>query len=91
MNINQSPLFYRTIKKLKPQQKRVLDREVIKIIHNLIIGVQKKGALKSVIVYKFKIGRTQYLLAYRIKRNQIELIMIGPHENYYKDLKRYLS
>lgn len=33
-----------------------------------------------------------YLLAYRcIKDDSLELIMIGPHENYYRDLKTYLK
>ncbi|MFH1038729.1 MAG: type II toxin-antitoxin system RelE/ParE family toxin [PVC group bacterium] len=34
---------------------------------------------------------TQYLLAYRFVGNNLELIMIGPHENYYQDLSGYLK
>jgi hypothetical protein len=33
----------------------------------------------------------QYLLSYRLMGNDIELIMIGPHENYYRNLKKYLK
>jgi hypothetical protein len=40
---------------------------------------------------KFKIKTQLYLLAYLIKDNNLELITIGPHENYYKDLKIYLD
>jgi mRNA interferase RelE/StbE len=30
------------------------------------------------------------LLSYRFIDDDLELIMIGPHENYYRDLKNYL-
>ena len=33
----------------------------------------------------------QYLLSYRIREETLELIMIGPHENYYRDLKSYIK
>ncbi|WP_353805755.1 type II toxin-antitoxin system RelE/ParE family toxin [Desulfobacter sp.] len=33
----------------------------------------------------------QYLLAYRFVGDDLELIMIGPHENYYRDLKSYIK
>ena len=91
MKIIQSPLFYRTIKKYKKKEKQVLDKQIKKIVENPNIGVQKKGALKEVFVYKFKINTLQYLLAYRKNKDSLELIMIGPHENYYKDLEKYLD
>ncbi|HDR47117.1 MAG TPA: hypothetical protein ENN94_05380 [Geoalkalibacter subterraneus] len=34
---------------------------------------------------------TQYLLAYRRVQDDLELVVIGPHENYYRDLKHYLK
>jgi mRNA interferase RelE/StbE len=40
---------------------------------------------------KFTIMTIQYLLAYRFVEEDLELIMIGPHENYYRDLKKYLK
>ena len=43
---------------------------------------------KEVILSKFKIETNQYLLAYRFFGENLELIMIGPHENYYRDLKK---
>ena len=55
------------------------------------IGSEKKGDLKGVFVLKFKIQSTLYLLSYRMLGEDIELIMIGPHENYYRDLKTYLK
>ena len=54
------------------------------------IGVEKKGDLRGIFVYKFKIQSVQYLLAYRVVGEDIELIMLGPHGNYYSDLKTKL-
>jgi hypothetical protein len=91
MKIIQSPLFYKTVNKFKKNEKRTLDNQIKRIIDNPNIGVQKSGALKEIFVLKFKIKTLQYLLAYRKNKNQIELIMIGPHENYYRDLQKHLD
>ncbi|MDA8161543.1 MAG: hypothetical protein M0022_01360 [Desulfobacteraceae bacterium] len=33
-----------------------------------------------------------YLLSYRVTKEEgLELIMLGPHENYHRDLKDYLK
>ncbi len=73
------------------QDKPILDHEIRKIAENPHIGDEKKGDLRGIFVYKFKIKTTQYLLAYREVSGDPELITIGPHENYYRDLKRYLK
>jgi mRNA-degrading endonuclease RelE of RelBE toxin-antitoxin system len=91
MNILQSRSFERKVKKFKKNQKTKLDREIRKIIDNPLIGSEKKGDLRGVFVHKFKIKTLQYLLAYRFEGDNLELIMIGSHENYYRDLKNYLK
>ena len=91
MKTYQSRLFEKKIKKFDKQEKKILDKEIEKIASNLSIGDIKKGDLHDIYVYKFKIKAVQYLLAYRIKNGNLELIMIGPHENYYKDLKTYIK
>ena len=91
MKILQSRSFERKVRKLHEKQKKVLDREIRKIVKDPGIGQQKKGDLRSVRVPKFKVQGTLYLLAYRFKGEDLELIMIGPHENYYRDLKTYLK
>ena len=73
------------------QEKEVLDQEIRTIAENPSIGEEKKGDLTGVFVHKFKIKATQYLLAYRKVGQDLELVMIGPHENYYRDLKRSLK
>ena len=91
MKIIQSPLFARKVKKFHKDQKLKLD-EIIKILaKDPTIGKEKRGDLKDIFIYKFKISTTQYLLAYRFIEDVLELITIGPHENYYRDLKIYLK
>jgi len=91
MRIYQSRTFENKVKKLSKQEKELLDDEIKKIAENPLIGEEKKGDLKAVYVHKFKIKSLQYLLSYRKVKSDIELIMIGPHENYYKELKSYLK
>jgi len=91
MKVIQSPSFAKRIKKFKKSQKGQLDDQIRLIIDNPQIGEEKKGDLKGVFIQKFKIDSLQYLLSYRFKKDLLELIMIGPHENYYRDLKSYLK
>lgn len=91
MKILQSRLFERKVKKLSKQEKKRLDDQILKIIDDPSIGSEKRGDLRGVYVHKFKLQTTQYLLAYRFAGENLELIMIGPHENYYRDLKSYLK
>lgn len=90
MKIYQSRTFENKVKKLSKTEKDVLDSEIRKIAANPLIGEENKGDLRGVHVYKFKIKSIQYLLSYRMMKTDLELIMIGPHENYYSDLKAYL-
>ena len=90
MKVIQSRSFVNSVKKLKKQEKQVVDDEVRRIINNPEIGLEKRGVLKGVFVHKFKINTVQYLLAYRMKNQDLlELVMLGPHENYYRDLEKY--
>jgi len=91
MKIYQSRTFENKIKKFSQQEKEILDEEVKKIVEDPLIGEEKKGDLRGIYVYKFKIKSIQYLLSYRMIKAGLELIMIGPHENYYRDLKGYLK
>lgn len=90
MHITQSPLFQRTVKKFSKLLKQILDENINQIKNNPAIGVSKKGDLKGVKVHKFKFHDQQYLLAYRVSENLLELIAINSHENFYRDLKMYM-
>lgn len=91
MKVLQSRLFEQRVRKFSKEQKLILDEQIKLLIENPEIGTEKKGDLKEVFVHKFKIKTIQYLLAYRFNEEKIELIMIGPHQNYYRDLKKYLK
>ncbi len=91
MKILQSRQFEKKVKRFSKQEKKSLDKQILKIIDNPTIGSEKKGDIREIYVHKFKIKHTQYLLSYRFTEKDLELIMIGPHENYYRDLKSYLK
>lgn len=91
MQIYHSRSFEKKVKKMSKTEKESLDQEIRKIAENPSIGEEKKGDLREIFVHKFKLKTTQYLLAYRKISTDLELVMIGPHENYYRDLKQYLK
>jgi mRNA-degrading endonuclease YafQ of YafQ-DinJ toxin-antitoxin module len=84
----QTPTFSKHKKKLHKNQIAELDT-VIKAIHqDPYIGEQKKGDLASVFVYKCKITKQLFLIAYQFDDSEIILLSMGSHENFYKELKR---
>jgi len=91
MKIIQSRSFEQRVKRFNQAYKKVLDEQIKLILENPTIGIEKKGDLSEVYVHKFKIKTIQYLLAYRFSEDLLELIMIGPRQNYYRDLKKYLK
>ena len=76
------------VKKFNQARKIVLVGQIKLIIENPTIGTEKKGDLSKVYVHRFKIKTIEYLIAYRYNEALLELIMIGPHQNYYRDLKK---
>ena len=91
MRIVQSRSFEQKVKKFTKRQKKKLDEEIQKILDDPSIGTEKKGDLKGVYIHKFRVHSAHYLLAYRFMGEGLELIMIGPHDNYYRDLKSYMK
>ncbi len=91
MKIYQSGSFERKVKKFSKNEKSGLDNEIKIIIQDPSVGIEKKGDLKGVFVHKFKIKTALYLLSYRLVADGIELITIGSHENYYRNLKSYFK
>lgn len=92
MKIYQSTSFEKKIKKFNKKEKHELDSEIKLILQTPSIGTEKKGDLRGIFVHKFNLQNQPYLLAYRfVDDESLELIMIGPHENYYRNLKTYLK
>ena len=89
MRILVTPIFERAVKKLHKPQKAALDEAVRTIAAQPNVGETKVGDLASVQVYKFRMGTLLCLLTYRVlDEHTLKLLMVGPHENFYRELKR---
>lgn len=89
MRLLVTPTFARAVKRLHPRQKADLDEAVRAISGNPGIGEIKVGDLAGVQVYKFRMANQLCLVAYRmLDEETVKLLMVGPHENFYRDLKR---
>lgn len=89
MRLLVTPTFDRTVRKLHRLQKADLDEAVKAVAENPAIGEAKIGDLVGVQVYKFRMSNQLCLLAYRVlDEDTVKLLMVGPHENFYRDLKR---
>lgn len=93
MRVEAAPRFNRIAKKLVPALKQVLDKEILALADNPYKGDRKKGILRDVLVEKFEAINDQWLLAYRVleKEQVIQLLYLGQHENFYRDLTKYLQ
>ena len=91
MKVIQSRSFEKKVKRFRKHHKKILDKQIQRILDNPAVGQEKKGDLRGVFIHKFKIQTIEYLLSYRFVGDALELTMIGPHENYYRDLKAYLK
>ena len=88
--ILQTRRFARAYKKLKPNIVADVDAAVAEISVSPEVGELKRGDLATLRVYKFHSGGQLYLLGYTLEDvpRLIYLEAIGPHENFYRDLKR---
>ena len=88
-----TPSFARVLKKLHSQEKAVLDAAVQAVASDPTLGEEKRGDLSGVFVHKFKLNKQETLLAYRLQPDKLApqelvLLAVGPHENFYAQLKR---
>jgi len=86
----QSPNFAKQKKKLKKNQIKKLDNAIRTIMENPSIGDSKLGDLQGVRVYKYKISNNQILLAYEVVESTLYLYSFGSHQNFYRELRKYL-
>jgi len=89
--IIQSPIFAKQKKKLHKQQIKDLDEAVKSVFNDPTLGNMKVGDLQGIQVYKFKSKKQQILLAYEVINSTVYLYTFGSHENFYRDLKKYLQ
>jgi mRNA interferase RelE/StbE len=90
-HVQQTRRFARTYKKLT-QATLIADTDaaVAAVADNPDVGERKKGDLDMLWVHKFRSQGQLYLLGYT-REDTVRLIYLeamGPHENFYRDLKR---
>jgi len=88
VQVQQSAMFKRAYKRLHPNQKADVDDAVTEIVRDPTIGEAKKGDLAGVFVHKFKCNEQLMLLAYEYDPGTRLLLLLGSHENFYRDFKR---
>ncbi len=88
IQVSQSAAFAKAYKKLHKNQKIDVDTAVEAIVLNPLIGEPKRGDLNGVYVHKFKSQNQEVLLAYEFDIKIRHLLLLGAHENSYRDLKR---
>ena len=90
VGVLQTPSFRKAVKKLKQHQKRDLDVAIRELMSNPVMGERKKGDLAFLRVYKFKMHKQWALLGYSFDDDTLilELMALGSHENFYRDIKR---
>ena len=91
MNILQMPRFKKYAKKLPRHLQQIILDAVEEILDDTEIGELKKGDLNGFRVHKFKMGHQLILMAYKIESDSLIFYQAGPHENFYKNLKKYLK
>lgn len=86
----QTRRFARQYKKLHDNVAADVDVAVVSVCHAPRAGERKQGDLSDLWVHKFKSQGQLYLLGYTLDENVrlVYLEAIGPHENFYRDLKR---
>ncbi|HEA54116.1 hypothetical protein LCGC14_1431470 [marine sediment metagenome] len=88
-SVLQTPTFKKAVKKLKANQKKDLDSAIKELMADPDLGEQKKGDLSFLRVHKFKMNKQLTLLGYGFNHGALvlELIALGSHENFYRDIK----
>ncbi|PMG37786.1 addiction module toxin RelE, partial [Vibrio breoganii] len=67
-----------------------LDKANRELLEDPYLGEQKKGDLAFLRVYKFKMVKQLTLLGYSYQDGTVtlELMVLGSHENFYRDIKQ---
>ncbi len=90
------------VKKARRPLQQAIEDEVEIVCETPSAGEPKAGDLAGIRVHKFRFHRQEYLMAFRapgakqaaegidIEFVMIDFYQVGPHENFYDLLKRYL-
>lgn len=88
--VRQTRRFARQYKKLQDNVAADVDSAVGAVAANPGAGERKKGDLADLLVYTFRSQGQLDLLGYTLD-DEVRLVYleaVGPHENFYRDIKR---
>ena len=85
------PPFRKFVKKQTRPLQLSIEDEIEKILENPTIGESKKRDLAGFRVHKFTYKKQRLLIAYKVSPNEMLFYMVGSHENFYRNLKKYLK
>ncbi|HCE5244026.1 TPA: type II toxin-antitoxin system RelE/ParE family toxin [Vibrio parahaemolyticus] len=90
IDVYETRSFEKQMAKLSESQCEVVEDEIDKLIDNPELGTRKRGDLSHLWVHKFKMDNQEVLLGYSWVEDKLELYLlnIGPHENFYTEMKR---
>jgi mRNA-degrading endonuclease YafQ of YafQ-DinJ toxin-antitoxin module len=87
MQISQTNQFKKSYKKLYPNQLSETNNAINEIIANPEIGDKKHGDLSWLRVHKYKMLGQLTLIGYTLENETLTFLALGPHENFYRDIK----
>lgn len=90
MSLLYKSAFKKFVKKQARPFQLVIEDEAEKIHKNPDMGEEKKGDLSGLRIHKFTFRKQEYLVAYKVQDASITAYMIDTHENFYRNLKRYI-
>ena len=92
MKILQTLTFKKQFKKLHDKERKIVVEAIAQISAKPNIGILKKSELSNVRVYKFNVVNQQVLIAYEVlKKDELILLTLDSHENFYRDLKKHIN
>jgi hypothetical protein len=90
MNVLYKSAFRKFVKKQTRFFQLVIEDETERILKDPEMGEAKKGDLAGYRVHKFLFHKQKYLIAYKVLKSDLIFYMIDTHENFYRELKRYI-
>ena len=97
VQINYKRPFAQFVKKARKPLQLAIEDEVTLVGADPEIGEAKVADLSGIRVHKFRFGRQEYLIAYRLTKKDtpleylfVDFYQVGVHENFYSELKQYL-
>jgi len=89
-NIFMAPSAHRIYKKFSRMLQEKIKSEALETAKKPYTWKELKSPFKGIRTCRFTHGGTEYRIAYRIviEQKQIEIVLVGPRENFYKILSK---